>query len=211
MPSNTVSGNTMIILLAWSYNGCPPSFTDSQGNTYTAKASGAIEPIIGGAFWVFTAPIGSSAACTITLSAACGSIQYGFAAEVSGLQSDPFDQINGVSDSTSPCNAGSVTPTTNGQYIAALFYRATNATSYAARGGFTKREEWNSNSAAWQDFVQPTAGAITPDMDVGSVNASYPVAGLVATFKATITVTSKRPMPTRIILPSDQQNRNLYE
>lgn len=186
LPGNTVSGNTIIVMLKWSYNGCPPSITDSQGNTYTAKILGTL-PGGNDSIWLFTAPVGSSAANTLTLHAGCGQVDSGgVAVEVSGLASNPYDVSNTKSNSTSPADAGSVTPSTDGQYILALFIRGTDMGTTAARSGFTKREQWLGGGNAFEDFVQGTAGAISPDMDIGNISAGYPVRGYTATFKASV-------------------------
>lgn len=184
--SNVVAGNAIIVMGRHSYAGCPPSITDSQSNTYTAKGT---RPSTGGntRFEIFTAVAGSSGALTITTSMACGSFISFIMIEVSGLISDPYDVQNvHNSNTTSPADCGSITPSQNGEYTAALFDRTGGVTStYTARSGFTLRDT-SVQSQGYEDLIQATAAAITPDIDC-TVDATYPVSGVTAAFKMTAT------------------------
>lgn len=175
--SNTVAGNAIVVMLTHSYLGCPPSLTDSQGNTYTSKGA---NPTPGsGRLWVFTAVAGSSAACTITVSMACGNAFLFFACEVSGLQSDPFDGENVASDASSPYETGSVTPTADGALLMAMWHKAAGAvggTSVTSPLSITV----NNTNSEYADGIQSSAGAINVEL----TGPSGTVYGYLVAFKA---------------------------
>lgn len=179
---NVVAGNTVVILGHHSYSDCKPSITDSQGNTYSARGlrpSSANKP-----FEVFTAPIGSSGALTITVHMACGYFMSIAMAEVAGLIADPYDVQNlNEGNTTSPVDAGSITPTQSGVYIAVLFERPISCT-YTERSGFTMRAQ--NGYHGYEDIIQSTAAAIVPDADASAVDVTYPVWGATAAFKMTL-------------------------
>lgn len=185
MPGNTVAGNTVILFSQWSYDGTAPTYSDSQGNTYTARGAQP-KPAQNdrGKFHIHTAPVGSSAACTITL-AGTGLCRWAVAVEVSGLVASPYDKQSVNSNGANDCTAGSITPATNGQYIMAVFWRDMGATSFAPGAGWTERAEFGSSApnGCLIDQVQATAAAINATVTAGSVNTSYYVNGFVASFE----------------------------
>lgn len=202
--SNVTAGNHIVILFDWDYAGCQPSFTDGLGNTYTLKSTLTVS----GArrYYVFTAPITTGGACTITCSAGCSQGGGGIF-EISGLQTDPFDQANFKVNSTSTLNTNSITPSTDGQFILALFSRLGVVTSYAAGSGFTLGSA-GLTSAADEYQVQGTAGAINPDMTPSSSQtdyAAFPVTGLVASFKATAAAATQNSNFLMFMGPQPQQ------
>jgi hypothetical protein len=181
LPGNATAGNTALVFCSHSYEGCPVTITDSQGNTYTRNVfnTGTVAAV----YSVFSAPIGSSAALTITFNMACGQTVFSALHEVSGLQASPFDQSNRLSNTSSPSNPQSVTPTTDGQYLAVWAVRAVTGT-FTAISPFTDQMNDGSVRSALMDYIQPTAGAITPTMTT-SASAYFPVDMVVATFKKT--------------------------
>jgi len=177
MPSNTASGNVMCVVALHSYAGCSPTLADSQSNTYTKhvnNANGANSRY----FHVWSAPIGSSAACTLTFTCACGTVVNAFAAEVSGLSGTPYETSSTNAGSSTTITAGSVTPTVNGSYL--MMLAASDSSTYTANTGFTKQFENVGYYAG--DLVQGTAGAINPQCTVGG-GPSY-ANGYVAVFQS---------------------------
>lgn len=180
-PSNVTAGNHVCIVLTHSYLGCPPSFTDSQGNTYTARTSGTLKPGVGQRFWVFTAPIASSAALTATIAMGCGNCDIGYAVEVSGLDATtPFDGVQVSTNTANPVNSGSVTTTVDGAYVAAIFFGTAGTPSFTPGSGYT--EQYDSGGFEIVDIIQSTLGAINPDATASSNAAD--VVGYTAAFKA---------------------------
>lgn len=182
LPSNATAGNHVIVMLTHSYLGCPPSCTDSQGNTYTARTSGTLQPSGSQRFWVFTAPVGSSAALTVTVSMSCGNCDIGYVAEVSGLDTTtPYEGAAVSTNTANPVNSGSVTTSVNGAYVAAIFFGTAGTPSFTPGSGFTER--YDTLGLMVEDQIQSTAGAINPDATASS-NANT-VNGYTAAFKAT--------------------------
>lgn len=160
MPGNVTAGNHIVILGAHSYIGCPPTVADSQSNTYTKRVD-AVRPTGGGYFYVWTAPITSSGACTITLSMGCGQFGTIYAAEVSGLDATtPYGGHNVSPNTANPVVCGSITPTVNGSYLAAIFFNNSGGT-FTAQSGWDDR--FNATSSLAQTLVQTTAASITPE------------------------------------------------
>lgn len=180
--SNVTVGNTLIFILPF-YNSFNPVITDSQGNTWTRT----IGPTFNGGYktFIFTAVAGSSGANTLTLTAVAGGNNLGSTLlEVSGLAASPLDQITtAVINTSSPCNAGSITPTVNGEYVACFFTRQGVFNSYS-NGTLTtiRSQSPSNNTCCLADYIQPTAGTITPDV-VCSASVSYPVTGVAVSFK----------------------------
>jgi len=183
-PGNTVAGNAITVILEHSYVGCPPSLTDTQSNTYTSKGTQP-SPASGIYLWVFTAVAGSSAACTITVTFSCGVVRTFFAAEVSGLQADPYDVEATLGDTTSPYGTGGMTTTANGDYIMAMWNKSGStlgASSVSSPLSFVT----NGTGYATADGVQASAGSIDPEI-TGPTGTIY---GFTAAFKATATTSS---------------------
>lgn len=180
MPGNTVAGNHIVVIGIHSYAGCPPTISDSQGNTYTVKGA---NPDTGtGLLKVYTAPVGSSAACTLTCSMACGEFHTITAIEVSGLATDPYDvQAVNTGDSASPCDAGTLTPSADGAFLAAIWKRATTLSETAVSSPFTLVNGAGTDASAYG--VQATAASITPQLTCTS-SAGFPVRGGVVAFAA---------------------------
>lgn len=177
--SNVVAGNALLAMFAWAYPGCAPSLSDSQGNVWTGVGTHP-QPAGGSTFYVFTARAGSSAACSVTLTAACSQASAFCIVEVSGLQVAPFDVQAVATTTATPSNAGTLVTTANGDYIGALYYEGPNR-GFSARSGWTSR--LTIANCAYFDAVQATAGSITPDVD-SSASGGFPVFGYSAAFKA---------------------------
>jgi len=184
-PSNVTAGNTLIFMVSW-YYGCFPTITDSQSNTWTRKS---LTILSGQGYGVFTAVAGSSAACTLTFAAGCGNDDLNVLAEVSGLASNPFDVVSTPTKSTSSpvVSAGALTPSVNGEYIIALFSK-NGPTTYTVASPFTLEQTTSTgNPMAFEDYIQPTAGSITPTINATGVSASYFALGFAASFKPAAT------------------------
>jgi hypothetical protein len=175
--NDLTAGNTIIVGILWSYPGCPPSITDTLGNTYT---QGGSEVQAGGSgyymYW-FYAPVVSSGPNTVFVSAACGTSQIAFASEYSGLSSSPFDSNNSQLNTTTSCLGGNLTTTKNGELILGVFMNS----SFTAGSGFTQRVINNVN-AIMEDQVQTTAGSINPNAGCNS-SSGNPSYGFSAAFK----------------------------
>lgn len=182
-PGNTTSGNAIVVLLNHSYLGCAPTVADTQGNTYTVKgAQTQPGPVPEAGYpYVFTATTSSTAANTITVSFACGTLNDVLIVEASGLQSDPFDVQNGAEFTASPANAGSITPSADGALILACFHRQVVLSATATSSPFTLRDA--AVDVAYLTGVQTTAAAISPDITC-SASSTYKVWGICAAFKA---------------------------
>lgn len=185
--SNVTAGNTLILCLFSWYTAFTATLTvtDTQGNTWTKNSLGT--SFRTGTSMCFTAVAGSSGANTITVNAIGGAATGGsvLLELTTGLLSNPFDTFStAVDNSTSPVNAGSITPTTNGAYIIAYYSRNGIFSSYGNNGVFTVQGQAPSNQTnAMYDYVQTTAAAITPD-GTATVNGSYHIFGMAIAFKA---------------------------
>ena len=159
--SNLVAGNDIVVVGVHSYAGCPPSVSDSQGNTY-AHPVNAVQPSGGRYFHVWTAPVGSSAANTITCAMACGNLYGVIALEVAGLDASTKYEAHSVGiGSTNPVQAGSITPTVNNSLLVSIFHDISGGSTWAAMSGWTEVAE--SASCQIQTYIQPTAAAINPE------------------------------------------------
>jgi hypothetical protein len=162
LPSNTVAGRQIVVLLYHSYLGCPVTLTDSQGNTYTQHSANPTGNT--GYLYVFTAVAGQSAACTITAAFSCGNIRQYFAAEVSGLDTSSIFDVEAVAlDTGTPYGVG-VTTTTDGALVMTMFNKEggdPGATSIDSP--FTLVN----NTSAYVDAyaIQTSAGLITPALN----------------------------------------------
>jgi hypothetical protein len=197
LPGNATAGNHALVFCTHSYEGCPVSITDSQGNTYTRHLF--VYGTVAALYSVFSAPIANSAALTITFNMACGQTVFSALHEVSGLQASPFDQSNRFSNTSSPSNPGAVTPTTDSQYIAVWAIRAVTGT-FTAISPFTDQMNDGTVRSAFMDYIQPTAGAITPTMTT-SAGGYFPVDMVVATFKTTAPATGHPTMRRLSLFP----------
>lgn len=182
--SNVTAGNALVCIMPW-YAGCAPSLTDSQGNLWTSEGT---QPTVinfaSNKVYVFTAVAGSSGPCTVIVTASCGNNSLGSViAEYSSLQANPFDQQSQAFSTSSPMNAGSITPTVNGEYIVCLYSRQLIFNNYTSAAPFTVRNVSPGNgSNGMADSVQATAGAITPTVN-GSATPSYGVNGFAISLK----------------------------
>jgi hypothetical protein len=182
LPMHTTSGNQLIIMSDWSYLGCPPSYTDTEGNTFTLQGANPM-PNSGEYLFIATAPIGSSATDTITQTASCGSSYTAYALEYSGLASNPYDTeaIFNNSSTQSTCYSGTSTPSTNGDLILSFFTNQTGG-AMTINSPFTLRVSGALNFPLG-DYVQSTAAAISATASC-SVTPTYYGSGFLATFKA---------------------------
>jgi hypothetical protein len=178
--STVISGDTILVAIRWSYLGCPPSWTDSLGNTYTnvgSQADGAL-----GVAW-FSAPVTTGGASDVlTLHAGCGIgnnlwiMEY---SHVSGVLDVPVN-ANTYSNTSSPCYGGNLTTATAGDLVIGV-YVDTADRGETPSSGWTLRAT-TSTGQIWMDQVQATAGAINPSATCAA--NSYSTAGYSAAFKA---------------------------
>jgi hypothetical protein len=159
--SNVTVGNTIIVFVLHSYFGCPPSVTDSQGNTYSSKGA---QPNAGGPyFWIFTAAVGSTGANTVTITFACGIVSQYAIAEASSLVADPYEDQAEGQDATSPYGAGDVTTTVDNSLILAMWNKlgsALGATSVSSPMTLAH----NDTNGAFAYGVLTTAGNVNPEL-----------------------------------------------
>lgn len=182
--SNVTAGNALIVVIQQWYNGCPPSLTDSQGNTWTRTSPASTH-------FVYTAVAGSSGANTVTLSAGCSTNAGGLAYfEVSGLQTNPFDQFGAQNYTSSPGYTVSITPTTNGQFLIALF-RGGNSNNFTPVSPFTLGTKFptggGNEDGGSEYYTQTTAAAIAASATASGISGSYPFVNSIWSFKATTT------------------------
>lgn len=179
--SSVTTGNTLLAATIH-YGGCPPSLTDSLGNTWSSVGSQPSDPTNPSAkVFVYAAKSIGTGTCIVTFTMGCGTSDF-YMMEASGILTTPFDVQNVASNTTSPCGCGSITPSVNGEFIMACFYRSGSvASSYTTNGTFIV----NTTIAygALCSYVQPTAGAITPAVLASGVSVAYPVIGFAASFK----------------------------
>ena len=184
---NTTGAN-LIVCVVEQYNGATKgTVTDSKGNTWT-QLTGAGTSIAYVDIWYCASPtVGTSH--TFTYSS--GSNLFGgiFVQAWSGAATSPFDQQNALANSTSinTVQAGSITPTVNGELIVAGLCKTDNTTTSSINSGFTV-----SNEAPWASgvneggsdayLVQTTAAAINPTWTVGGT-VSFNLAAAIASFK----------------------------
>lgn len=181
MPGNSTSGNTICVIMEHSYLGCPPSITDTLGNTYTSKGANP-SPVAGRFLFVFTAPVTSTGANTLTITFSCGNSFAFFAAEVSGLVTDPFDDEATLDDTTTAYGPGNLTPTQNNDFIMALWHKQGSdlgGSSVASPMNFFT----NALKYATAYGIQATTSDINPEL-TGPANT---ITCYGAAFKATAT------------------------
>jgi hypothetical protein len=188
LPSSVMVGNRIILLFMHSYAGCPPSVTDSLGNTYTQHGTQLLitSSTSNERFEIFSAPVTTAGSCTITVAAACGSMLIGFALEYAGLDpTAPFDGQAGVASATTALTSGSVTTTTAGDLVLGLFQTGAGINqAIVVAGGATLRVTASDNSIL-EELIQATAGAINPSATgSGSSFSSFPAFAGTAAFKA---------------------------
>lgn len=185
LPQNITAGNTIVGLMVWSYAGCPPTATDTQGNVFTRTG---ISTSGSEMFYVFTAPVSVSGPDTITITAGCGNSRATFFAEYSGMASNPLDKMSTQLNSANPVSSGNVTTTANGELIAGMFVVSAGGYTYTSPPG-TDQRLVSSGNDIFQDQIQATAGVIDSHATANFGNlAGYPAWGYIATFKPGVVV-----------------------
>ena len=186
--AGVTAGNHVVILGLHSYLGTPPTVATS-GLTYTKRVDAANNGIRDDYFYVWTAPIPSSGATTITFSMGAGFMRIAAAVEVSGLDATtPYGGHNLSTNTTNNVVAGSITPTVNGSYIGALFRNSSGDLS-APVAPFT--EQYDTAGQSYNDVIQTTAAAITPSATAAASPST--VEGFTAFFNASAATTFFRP------------------
>jgi hypothetical protein len=183
----STSGNLLTMWVTWialSGNCTDLSVSDSKGNTWSPAAAA----ITDGSFcfrMYYAYNITGGSGHTITLSATSNLIEaYALIHEVSGiLQTNPLDQSAGENNETGTAvDVGPVTTTEDGEYIFAGIWCANDPCTVTHGAPFSERiDTGTSYPFQTQDYVQPSAGSITPAWTVtGASDARV----MVATFKA---------------------------
>lgn len=182
--TNVTAGNTLIVVINHGYNGCPPSLTDTQGNTYTTAVNGTSPGAYTGFGYVFYTVASSSGANTVTATFGCSTLAYGLVMEYSGLAASPFDATanhrNALGSAGNPQTSGPVTTTADDDLVIS-FWRGVSAPTFTAGSG-TPRGSWSPpDSFFLQDQNQSTAGSVDPTCTI--TLATYPTSGWVVAFK----------------------------
>jgi hypothetical protein len=182
LPGNTVAGDTIIVMFNQDVGGTP-SVTDSQGNTYTSCGT---QPSISlpttEVFFIFTAPVSSSAACTININVGGATVRTSWALEYSGLVSNPYDVQSATANSANDCVTGAMTTAATNELVISYFAAATSPT-FTFGSGTTRLT--NTNNQICQDQNQASAGSVNPQATASSVSGTYRVGAYGATFKQT--------------------------
>lgn len=180
--SNNTAAN--FIGVGWSYaaSGRTVTITDTR-NTYTSSnAISATDAADAGTCGIgYALNIGAGANTVNVAVSGVASIMRVGITEFSGVATaSAIDKTAGTSGTGSPVNAGSVTPTTNGQLL--LVWARNSATStWTAGTDFTLRFAAAQNSrVALETYVQPTAAAHNSDL---TITGTPTWAAVVATFK----------------------------
>lgn len=196
--SDVTAGNHIAVLMFHSYSGCPPSLSDNQGNSYTARGANPGTPV--GLFRIFTAPVGSTGPCTITMHCACGYVRLFVAVEVSGLDdADLFEAQNTATDASSTYETGSITPASDGAFLIAMWHKAGGTLSgTSVSSEVTIRQ--NYNAMLYATGTQAIAAAVNPQL-TGPTGTIY---GCVAAFNASAVAAPEflplfgQPIPRRM-------------
>lgn len=188
--SNVTAGNLLVVTTIHSYFGCAISISDTLGSTFTKRVNGIqLTDAAGGTFvHVWTAPIPSGGANTVTMTSGCGSHAQVSIYELSGH--DVTTSYGGASgpttNTTNPVKSGSITPTVDGSFLLSFMRNANNGYSFTPMSGWTAR---GSNSYYFlQDYIQPTAATINPEATVSADPST--VYGLSVWFNAAAVVAS---------------------
>lgn len=181
MPGNVTAGNRILVFIKHSYAGTPPSVTDSQGNTYTKHVNGIKGTGNFQYFYVFSAPVGATGACTLTIDSLVhgGTMYVGFALEVSGANGG-FDAAADAQSTSSPFSTGPITTTAAGDLIISIF--AYGGGTITPSGGATQRLVMGSSMLQTQ--IQASAGAISGAATGTGADFSTGVECSIAAFKA---------------------------
>lgn len=182
--SNVTAGNAIIVAFNHSYQGCPPSVADNQGNTYTQVVSAVgANPA---SLYVWIAIASSTGALTVTPTFGCGTITLGAIVEYTNIPSGSFDVVSTRTTNTSgpTVNGGSVTTSAADDLVMSMFFSGVTVTFTASSG--SQIFGGVATSVFMQDENNPTAGAVNPSaVAAGTVSASYPVTAWIWAFKQT--------------------------
>jgi hypothetical protein len=114
LPSPVTVGNDIIVIWSHSYTGCPPSLTDSLGNTY-ARAGQFLVSGVGGDIEAHSARVTTAGTPTLTFAAGCGQsdVWTGWVFEATGLAPTGvlFDGEVGAQTASSTQSSGALTTT----------------------------------------------------------------------------------------------------
>lgn len=188
--SNVAANNLIVGAVTWDGNHTLSSVTDSQGNTYTLETvvrDGATPTV---SLQVFHTIAGSSAACTVTATLSGNANRKAIVVhEVSGVQTTAGyrDKYAGQSQSnpgtgSNAVTSGSVTTTTDGQYIFGATGDPGYSTGKTQGTGYTLQETDGVMSILTsEDQVQTSAGSIAATF---TIDGFAVISTAIATFKA---------------------------
>lgn len=148
--SNVSPGN-LIVVLACQYNGDVAfgSCSDTLSNTYTSRLNYVSTSIYCGVA-IFTAPISSGGACTVTLSTSgMNSDAYYFCIlEVSGADASPLDQCNYTLNTWTNALAADLDSTTFAEdlILAIIYVAGTSAMTWTPDSGYSEVQSNISNA-----------------------------------------------------------------
>ena len=205
-PGNVTAGNLIALFVAFNnVANIIDSVTDSLGNTYTLVDTALNFASDSHASYYAKNITGGACTVTVTFTASVGYRSL-TVHEVSGLDTTaPLDQ-HAINTQVAPdigtdaVTSGSVTTTTNGQYIfGACHVNNTGAGLTVDPGtGFTGREsiDGGADSAPLEseDQIQPTAGSIAATFTLGANNNTTTC---IMTFKAASGATAWGPLLAR--------------
>jgi hypothetical protein len=179
LSSIVTAGNKIIVGILWSYDGCPPSFTDSLGSTYSQV--GTTQNVGSMSMYWFMANMGASNTNGLTLHAGCGYSKALFIAEYSGVSSFPWDGQNAQANTSSPCTTGSISTTVNNDLILGVFEDGA-ARGFTAGSGYTERLV-SASGHMLEERIQSSAGSISATATC-SANLTYGAYGYISGWKA---------------------------
>ncbi len=198
--SNVTAGNQIAVAFYHSYPGCAPTVTDSRGNTYTNRVSASVVEDTNRYLWVFTAPVGSSGACTVTIAFACGNISNCFVGEVSGLHvTAPYTTHATKNNTTNPVDSGAVTTVETDSLIVCLFFCDPGGPSYTPGTGYTELIENGGRQVQYK--IESTTGSVTPQATVSN-NEADTYGTSVVFGAATVASGTPRTQRNRVITPT---------
>ncbi|MBZ5625338.1 MAG: hypothetical protein LAQ69_42555 [Acidobacteriia bacterium] len=165
-PSNTVTGNLILVGFNFNANATPSSVTDSQGNVFTQVGSQLTSPGgIGSRVYYAKNIKGGTDTVTINLSASANFFEV-YLAEYSGVdQAAPLDAQAGASGNAGAVSSGNATTTVAGDLI---YGYCLGDSACTVGSGFTARSTLNSNLIEDMPAGNPGAYAAT-----GSANSGW--------------------------------------
>ncbi len=167
LASGATTGRLLVVVAFHTYTGCPPSISDTLGSSFTKRLT-ITSAMNDTDLHIWTAPVASTGANTITLTCGCGLFQRLSAYELSGHDSTtPYGgQAGPTANTTNPVKSGSVTPDVNGSFVLSAMRNVSAGYSFTEQAGYTRR--YTASDFLQQDIIQAVAGAINPEATVSA-------------------------------------------